>query len=169
MKKDFVVPSHEGKYSPFKKSGYSTLIKVEVLENDKGWPGENLNDFEQVVLVDSRADKSFEIKLDNEIPLPLEGCFVKLTIIGSADDNGRLISEVPYNFSIAKDGTRMPVKKQIQPNFPVLEKPKGPETFVRSSFIDTPWMQIDRPLVFNPDKKYKGFNIGFGYALQIYE
>ena len=95
MKKDLVIPPIGSKEDPFKKKPYKSVIKIDIIENSNGIPGEKLNEFEQVVIIDNNADKLFDITLDREIPVPAEGFFVRLTILGNADENGKLISEFP--------------------------------------------------------------------------
>ena len=169
MKKDLVIPAIGSKEDPFKKKHYKSIIKIDVIENTNGMPGEKLNDFEQVVIVDSDAGKLIDIAIDREIPVPEEGFFVRLTILGNADENGKLISEFPYVILTNTNGSKDFRDKSIQPNFPIVEKPKGLETFVKWGFRSECWEQISTPLFLDSDKKYNGFNIGFGYVLQVYE
>jgi hypothetical protein len=169
MKKDLVIPPLGSKEDPFKKKPYKSVLKIEIVENTDGMPGEMFNDFEQVVVIDSNAGKLFDITLDREIPVPAEGFFVRLTILGNADENGKLMSEFPYVILTNTNGSKDFRNKSIQPNFSLVEKPKGVETFVKWGFRNDCWEQIEKPLLVDPDKKYNGFNIGFGYTLVLYK
>lgn len=155
----------EGRPGVFKKIQFRTLIKIELLENDNGLPGSKLNNFEQFAIIDNTGkDNKSIIILDEYIEIPVNGLFVQFTIVGRADEKGVLINELPYTISKLKDGTDYKFIKYCQPNFPLVERPKGPLTLVRYSFDDQPkWRTIDEPHL-HQVKDYPDFNIGFGYT-----
>ena len=170
MEKDFVWNAGK-KEDPFKMTAYKALIKVEVLVNNNDAPGDKLNDFEQIVLIDNAKDATaFTFALSDEIAIPKDGLFVKLTILGNADESGNLIPEAPYDLATDKDGKQRKWSKQMQPHFPLFEAPKGLTTYVADVFgMNTEWEIINRPLIYDPAKTYNGFNIGFGYTTVTYE
>jgi len=170
MEKDFVWDVGK-KQDPFKKTAYKALIKVEVLVNNNDTPGDKLNDYKQIVLIDNAKDATeFTFNLSDEVAVPKDGLFVKLTILGNADQSGNLIAETPYDLSIDKDGKQRKWSKQMQPHFPLFEAPKGLATYVADVFgMNTQWKTIKHALIYDPDKTYNGFNIGFGYTTVVYE
>lgn len=169
MKNDFVM-SLDRKQSLFKKRDYKSLIKIEVLANADMLPGEKLNDYEQVVLIDNSKDiREFEVVLSEEIAIPENGLFVQLTILGNADEFGKLTTEMPYDIVAKTDGTQTKAIRQMQPHFPLYEAPKGLITYTNSAYSNRPWKKIEHTLVFNPNKTYRGFNIGFGYTTVVYQ
>lgn len=159
----------EGYPGVFKKVVFRTLVRIEVLANNNGLPGEKLNNYEQyAVITNAVNDKKFDLLLNEELPLPAEGLFVQLTMLGKADENGNLINELPYT-NIDRNGkTTAKFFKWMQPNFPIVVRPKGTLTFVKFAFIEnSSWQTINEPAL-HEYKKYPDFNIGFGYTTVSY-
>lgn len=160
----------EGYPGVFEKIVFRTLVRVEILTNNNGLPGEKLNDYEQyAVITNSVNDKQFDLKLDQELPLPTNGLFVQFTMLGKADENGNLSKELPYTNIDRNDGTTIKFFKWMQPNFPLVEQPKGTLTFVKFPFMDNnSWQTINEPAL-HEYKKYPDFNIGIGYTVVSYQ
>ena len=170
MEKDFKVNAPGTKEDPFKIIPFKTLIKVEILRNENNVPGEKLNDFKQIALIDSKVTpKVFELLLLEEVKIPEDGLFVAFTIIGTANDNGSLATGLPYDIR-SMNGKEVKISKPIQPNFPVLDASKGVLSYTGSSFAEaaTTWVRINRALIYDPNKPNE-FNIGFGYTTATYE
>lgn len=159
----------EGYPAVFEKVLFRTLARVEILANNNGLPGEKLNDFEQyAVITNSTNDKRFDLKLNEEILLPPDGLFVQLTMLGKADENGNLSSELPYTVTNV-NGKPDKFFKWMQPNFSITERPKGTLTFVKFPFIEnSQWQTINEPAL-HEQKKYPDFNIGLGYTTVKYQ
>jgi hypothetical protein len=84
------------------------------------------SNFEQVALVSGGNAKVFEMVLaEEEVALPQNGLFVKITILGKADENGKLMDELPYDIVVQPDGRQNRSWRQQQPDFPVYEVGKG--------------------------------------------
>ncbi|MES2487982.1 MAG: hypothetical protein V4581_18795 [Bacteroidota bacterium] len=170
MKKDFVINTATND-DVFKERTYKTLVKIEFLDNENGAPGPKFSDFEQVITVGGGNPKLCEVTLDENIALPQNGLFVKLTILGKADDAGNMINEMPYDVVTDRDGKQTHHWKQMQPNFPLYEVSKGQiPAYTTNAFVsDGKWKPIDKPLMFDPDEVYNGFSIGVGYTVIIYK
>jgi len=170
MKNDFVVNTAT-KDDVFKERAYKTLVKIEFLDNNDGAPGQKFSDFEQVITVGNANPKLCEVALDENVALPENGLFVKLTILGKADDAGIMITEMPYDVVIDRDGKQTHRWKQMQPNFPLYEVSKGqiPAYTTNAFASDGTWKPVDKPLMFDPDKVYNGFTIGVGYTVISYK
>ncbi|KOS06511.1 hypothetical protein AM493_11050 [Flavobacterium akiainvivens] len=171
MEKHFAVnPDYK---SLFHKTPYKTFVKVEFLPVVNNVPGEErLYDFEDVMLVDgTQSPKLFDYELSQQIELPKEGLFVKLTILGRADENGGLINELPYDIVTDAQGVEARRMKQLQPNFPLTEiKKQQVPAYTHIMFsANKNWNVIDRPLVFDPSEVYNGFTINIGYTLKTYK
>jgi hypothetical protein len=161
----------EGNPGVFEKVPFYTLMKIEVLENNNGMPGEKLYEFEQYAVVSNTVkDKQFEILLSEEVPIKENGVFLQLTMMGRANADGSLTGELGYIAYKDANGEMKKWMKYCQPNFPLVERPKGSLTFIRQSFSeDKAWKTINEPHLHNPGKDYPDFNIGFGYTTVTYE
>lgn len=159
----------EGRPGTFDKVQFHTLVKIDILENNNGMPGEKLYDFEQLATVSNASnDTQFDITLDEEIPIDEKGMFVQLTILGRAHANGSLTGDPGYSNYKDTDGTIKKWAENCQPNFPLIERPKGPLTFIREPFSkNRKWRTINEPHLHHA-KQYPDFNIGFGYTTAIY-
>ena len=160
----------EGYPGVFEKVLFRTLARVEILANNNGLPGEKLNNYEQyAVITNSINDKQFDLKLDEELPMPASGLFVQLTMLGKADENGNLSKELPYTNIDRNGDTTIKFFKWMQPNFPLVERPKGTLTFVKFPFMEnSSWQTINEPAL-HEQKKYPDFNIGIGYTTVSYQ
>ncbi len=160
----------EGYPAVFEKVPFYTLMKIEVLENNNGTPGEKLYDFEQYAVVSNTVtDKQFEVLISEEVPVKENGVFLQLTIMGRANADGSLTDELGYIIHKDVDGSTRKWMKFCQPNFPLVERPKGSLTFIRQSFSqDKAWRTIDEPHL-HQIADYPDFNIGFGYTTVTYE
>jgi len=159
----------EGQPGVFTAVTFSTLVKIEVLQNINGQPGEKLGDFEQLAVVTNNGNlKKFDIALKEEIALPAEGVFVQLTIMGRADEKGNLLPGAGYTVYNDENGITRLFMRHCQPNFPLVERPKGPLTFIKQPFNDNIWKAINEPHL-HAAKKYPDFNIPFGYTVATYK
>ncbi len=159
----------EGRPGTFDKISFRTFVKIEVLKNDNGLPGEKLLDFEQVTLVHNDKDEPLEITLAEELPVAETGMFVQVTILGRANADGSLNSELSYTTSTNPDGSIQKWPKYCQPNFPLVKIPKGTLTYIREPFSgNSGWRTIQEPHL-RTMKEYPDFNIGFGYTTTTYE
>jgi len=160
----------EGMPGTFDKVTFTTLIKIEFLQSAGGKPGEKISANEQTAIV-SNADnsKQFDITLNEQQEVPEGGLFVQLTILGRADVNGKLLQEQPYSTFKDEGGVEVKMPKYVQPNFPLVEKPKGTATFIRYTYADSAaWHVINEPHL-HEIKDYPDFNIGFGYTTVSYK
>lgn len=159
----------EGRPATFDKVPFRTLVKIEMLKNDDGKPGERIPGYEQVAIVQNNKDEPFEIMLTEELPVEENGMFVMITVLGKANPDGSLRSELGYLTSVNPDGSIQKWPQYCQPNFPLVERPKGVLTFVREPFSNnSSWQTINEPHL-HAIKKYPDFNIGFGYTTATYE
>lgn len=161
----------EGRPGIFEPVAYHTLIKIELLANNNGKPGDKIEGFEQAAVVNNEENnKRFDIKLTNETALPAEGVFVQLTIVGRCDAAGNLSHDRDFVTYTDKegDGTGKKWMEYCQPNFPLTESPKGTTTFYKNPNLGTEWRIIQEPAL-HEIKKYPDFNIGFGYTVVTYK
>lgn len=154
----------------FQRVPFYTLIKIEILENSKGLPGGKLYDFEQLALVNNlQNDKQFDIALSEELSVDEKGMFIQFTILGRANADGSLQDIPGYITYNDENGVLKKFPRYCQPNFPLVERPKGPLTYIRQPFAkNNSWRTIDEPHL-HAMKKYPNFNIGFGYTTVTYE
>lgn len=156
----------EGRPGVFDKIDFYTLVKVELLENYDGKPGNKIGGFEQNAVVTNVKDaKECTINLPNAVQLPAKGAFVQLTIIGRCDVDGtvNVSGTHPYKDT---DGTEKVWMDYCQPNFPLTARPKGPVTYVKNTnYNKSEWQTINQPALHRLDYNYPDFNIGFGYIL----
>jgi hypothetical protein len=161
----------EGRPGTFERIEYHTLVKIELLANDNGKPGDKIEGFEQTAIVNNEENnKRFDIKLNNEVNLPTQGIFVKLTIVGRCDANGNLNHERDFILYKDKDdnGKEKKWMQWCQPNFPLTPAPKGTTTFCKDPNFSDEWRTITEPSL-HEIKKYPDFNIGFGYTTATYK
>jgi hypothetical protein len=162
----------EGRQWIFERREYHSLVKIELLHNVDGKPGDTIEGFNQTAIVtNAESDKRFDIKLDGEVALPAEGVFVQLTIIGRCDGEGNLNHD--RDFVLYKEKPEDTAERKwmewCQPNFALVERPKGTLTFYKNqNYKDNAWRTIDEPAL-HQIKKYPDFNIGFGYTVVTYK
>lgn len=161
----------EGRPGVFEKVEYHTLMKIELLENNNGKPGNKIEGFEQTAIVtNAENNKRFDIKLNNESALPAQGVFVQLTMLGRCDTAGNLTHDRDFVAYTDKegDGTEKKWMEWCQPNFPLTPSPKGTTTFYKNPNFSDEWHTITEPSL-HEIKKYPDFNIGFGYTVVTYK
>jgi hypothetical protein len=159
----------EGNTGIFEPVPFKTLVKIEVLQNANGQPGVPLAGFEQLAeITNAQSLKRFDIAFNEEIAVPAGGLFVQLTILGRATADGALTPEPGYTAYKGADGETRLWMKHCQPNFPLVERPKGPMTFIKEPFADNAWKSISRPHLHN-NGQYPDMNIPFGYTLAVYK
>ena len=159
----------EGRPGIFEKVAFHTLMKIELLENNNGRPGNKIEGFEQTAIVtNAENNKRFDIILANEAALPKEGIFIQLTIAGRCDAAGNLNHDRDFVLSKDKDGNEDKWMEYCQPNFPLTPSPKGTTTFYKNPNLGTGWHTINEPAL-HEIKKYPDFNIGFGYTTAAYK
>lgn len=162
----------EGRPGTFERIEYHTLVKIELLANDNGKPGDKIEGLEQTAIVNNEENnKRFDIKLNNEAALPQEGVFVQLTILGRCDAAGNLNHDRDFIAYNDKDdnGKEKKWMEWCQPNFPLTPAPKGTTTFYKDpNYKQGGWQTINEPAL-HQVKKYPDFNIGFGYTTFTYK
>ena len=109
-----------------------------------------------------------EVKFEEQLPIPENGFFVVMTVVGRTSTSGKYISEVPYSVADYRNQEKK-IMKIILPNYPLVEAPNGLPTFFRNVFATSKnWRQIEKPMIFKKDKNYPLYNIGIGYTVTGY-
>ncbi|HSD15176.1 MAG TPA: hypothetical protein VLB74_11045 [Flavobacterium sp.] len=174
--KSIVIPLivkdiHQGiTETSFEDEPYGTMVKFEFMRNDANIPGEKLYDYNKVFVIEvAKISEKVEVKFEEELPIPENGFFVVMTIIGKTNIQGEYVSEVPYSVAEYRSQEKK-IMKIILPNYPLVEAPKGKLTLFRHLFANSgSWRQIDKPMVYKKDKKYPLYNIGVGYTITGYQ
>ncbi|WP_313806495.1 hypothetical protein [Flavobacterium sp.] len=153
----------------FENKPYGTMMKIEFMENVADEPGEKLYDYDKTFVVHSgKISKKIDIDFQQKVPIPEEGLFVVLTVLGKTDEAGVYVPELPYNIREVQ-GVKRKFIKIILPNYPLVEAPKGALTLFRHVFDDNKkWHRINRPMVYKRGEEYPNYNIGIGYAITGY-
>lgn len=154
----------------FENKPYGTMMKIEFLHNAANVPGEKLCDYDTLIVVHSgKISRKMEVVFEENIPIPDEGLFVVMTIIGKTDEKGVYKPELPFGIREVH-GVKKKFIKIILPNYPLVEEPKGTLTLFRYTFSDNKqWNRINRPMVYKKDTDYPMHNIGIGYTILGYD
>ncbi len=153
----------------FENNPYGTMMKIEFLQNRANEPGEKMYDYDKVIVVQSgKVSQKKEVVFEEVIPIPEEGFFIVLTILGKTDAEGLYKPELPFTIRDVH-GEKRKFIKIILPNYPLVEAPKGVLTLFRHTFNENQqWSRINRPMVYKKDVKYPLYNIGIGYTVTGY-
>ncbi|WP_035677099.1 peptidase associated/transthyretin-like domain-containing protein [Flavobacterium limnosediminis] len=155
--------------SSFEEHPYGTMVRFEFMSNSDKLPGAKLYGCDKVFVIQSdKVSQKVEVKFEESIPVPDEGFFVVMTVIGKTNEKGEYVPEMPYGVREVH-GEKKKFIKIILPNYPLVEAPKGPLTLFRHVFDSSEkWRKIDRPMVYKKGKEYPVYNIGIGYVISAY-
>lgn len=153
----------------FETDPYGTMMKIEFMDVLYGLPNQKLYNYDKkVVIYSGKIKEKISIQFDEIIPIPKEGLFITMTVMGKTNDKGILKSELPYAVVDLHDRKKK-IVKIILPNYPLVKEPKGVETFFRNVFNnEVKWNRINRPMVYKDKKEYPIYNIGIGYTFTGY-
>ncbi len=132
-------------------------------------PHEKLYDYEKKVIIHAgRVSEKMIINIAEIIPIPEEGLFVTMTIMGKTNKKDVFQTELPYAVMNLQDRKKK-IVKIILPNYPLVKAPKGVETWFRNVFSnEVKWERINRPMVYKNEQEYPIYNIGIGYTFTGY-
>lgn len=152
--------------SSFEDNPYGTMVRFEFMSNSKNLPDSKLYEYEKIFVIHSgKVSQKVEVKFDESIPIPENGFFVVMTVIGKTNEKGEYVSELPFIVNQI-NGEKKKSTKIILPNYPLVEAEDKQLTLFRNVFSDVAkWNRIQRPMVYKSGKKYPLYNIGIGYAV----
>ncbi len=152
--------------SSFEDNPYGTMVRFEFMSSSEMLPNSKLYDYEKIFVIQSdKISKKIEVGFEESIPIPDEGFFVVMTVLGKTDESGQYTPELPFEIREVQ-GVKKKFIKIILPNYPLVEETKGILTLFRHVFNeDKKWNRINRPMVYKKDKKYPMYNIGVGYTV----
>ncbi|MEW5674886.1 hypothetical protein ABGT15_01060 [Flavobacterium enshiense] len=153
----------------FEDKPYGTMMKIEFMKNETNMPGEKLYDYDKVFVVQSgKVSQKIDVSFEENVPIPDEGLFLVMTVLGKTDESGEYKAELPFGIREVH-GVKKKYIKIILPNYPLAEAPKGTLTLFRHTFNENQkWSRINRPMVYKKDVKYPMYNIGIGYTVTGY-
>ena len=153
----------------FESDPYGTLVKIEFASVLDHLPHKKLYDYEKKVIIHAgRISEKTTIPIEETIPIPEEGLFVTMTIMGKTNKKDVFQTELPYAFMNLHDRKKK-IIKIILPNYPLVKAPKGVDTYFRNVFSnEVKWERISRPMVFKDQQEYPIYNIGIGYTFTGY-
>ena len=153
----------------FESDPYGTLVKIEFTSVLDNLPHKKLYDYEKKVIIHAgRISEKITIPIEEIIPIPEEGLFITMTIMGKTNKKDVFQTELPYAFMNLYDRKKK-IIKIILPNYPLVKAPKGTETYFRNVFSnEVKWERISRPMVFKNQQEYPIYNIGIGYTFTGY-
>lgn len=153
----------------FESDPYGTLVKIEFASVLDHLPHKKIFDYEKNVIIHAgRSSEKITIPIEAVIPIPEEGLFVTMTIMGKTDKKDVFQSELPYAIINLHDRKKK-IIKIILPNYPLVIAPKGVKTYFRNIFSnEVKWERINRPMIFKDQKEYPIYNIGIGYTFTGY-
>lgn len=152
---------------------FCSVFQIQFYKNENGNPG-RLLDYESILIkITQKDDKYFKINLsEKKIVIPKEGVFLGLLAIGSADENGNLSLDNPYEEKFTQNGL-IKIGLSIRPLLPITEDINSNRTFMRYKFKtdgDESWSVFDRYSFTNSTTKiHKNLNLGIGYELKNYD
>lgn len=149
-----------GKTQRLSKLPFSTLFRITFYENFDGLPGEQINFQTITILIDEKSDI---ITLDLEkfdIRLPIEGLFVGILNLGSADEKGNLISSSPFVYKENSKGENVKFIRPTKPFLPVHFYEQKHKTFTRYSFDDNQNWRYLQAKTKMKNEKYHNFSLG---------
>jgi hypothetical protein len=148
-----------------KRHPFKTIYKVSILENNNGFPGNEIKTEFITIVFDEKTDTTKLVLENQNIYIPQEGCFVAFLNLGPADENGNLIPTSPYYERKTSKGV-LRFNKPIKPYFPVNFKINENKTFLKHTFNEN---KMWKPLYFRKGRTSEFHNISIGYELQVFE
>ena len=150
---------------------FSTLFRIQLYENDNGFPGDVLTYDEIVFRVTEASEKVFELDISNhDIFIPKNGLFVSLQVLGYTDKAGKLLPNKKYQEVKTKRGI-VKISTTFRPLLPFTDEIDVPRTYVKRIFLnDNKWVLFDKKNIKDSNLLKAGLNnYGIGLGLQVYK
>jgi hypothetical protein len=153
------------------KKPFSTLFKVNVYQNDNGFPGKPLTYQNIVFRVTEKDGDAYILDVsDKDIYIPETGLFISIQVLGYTDDAGKLLPNKKYK-EIKSRGTTVKIPTNFRPLLPFTNEIPENNTFIKRVFVNkNEWIQFKKGNVADSSLLSAGLNnYGIGITFKIYK
>ncbi|MCX7547613.1 hypothetical protein OS188_06560 [Xanthomarina sp. F1114] len=153
------------------KKPFSTLFKVNIYQNENGFPGKPL--LYQNIVFNATEKDGDEYTLDvsaYDILIPKSGLFVSLQVLGYADDAGKLLPNKKYK-EIKSRGQTVKIPTNFRPLLPFTDEISESKTFIKRVFLHrNQWIQFKKGNINDSSLLKAGLNnYGMGITFKVYK
>ncbi len=153
------------------KKPFSTLFKVNIYENNNGFPGKPLI-YENIIFRVTEKDGD-EYHLDvssNDVFMPKTGLFISIQVLGYTDKAGKLLPNKKYKEIKSREGT-VKIPTNFRPLLPFTDQISANNTFIKRVFVDkNQWTQFKKGNIDDSSLLSAGLsNYGMGISFNVYK
>jgi hypothetical protein len=153
------------------KKPFSTLFKVNIYENNNGFPGKPLTYENMVFRVTEKDGDAFLLDVsEKDIYIPNTGFFVSIQVLGYTDEAGKLLPNKKYK-EITSRGTTVKIPTNFRPLLPFTGEIPENNTFIKRVFVNgNQWIQFKKGNVADSSLLSAGLNnYGMGITFKVYK
>ena len=153
------------------KKPFSTLFKVNIYENNNGFPGKPII-YENIIFRVTEKDGD-EYHLDvssNDVFMPKNGIFISIQVLGYTDKTGKLLPNKKYKEIKTREGI-VKIPTNFRPLLPFTDQIPGNNTFIKRVFVDkNQWTQFKKGNIDDSSLLSAGLsNYGMGISFNVYK
>ena len=153
------------------KKPFSTLFKVNIYENNNGFPGKPII-YENIIFRVTEKDGD-EYHLDvssNDVFMPKNGIFISIQVLGYTDKAGKLLPNKKYKEIKTREGI-VKIPTNFRPLLPFTDQIPGNNTFIKRVFVDkNQWTQFKKGNIDDSSLLSAGLsNYGMGISFNVYK
>ncbi|PWI31426.1 hypothetical protein DI383_01795 [Flavobacteriaceae bacterium LYZ1037] len=153
------------------KKPFSTLFKVNVYQNNNGFPGKPLTYQNMVFRVTEKHGDAFTLDVSGQdIYIPESGLFISLQVLGYTDKVGKLLPNKKYK-EIKSRGQSVKIPTNFRPLLPFTNEIPENNTFIKRVFLNrNQWIQFKKGNVDDSSLLKAGLNnYGMGITFNVYK
>ncbi|MFL0352323.1 hypothetical protein [Xanthomarina sp. GH4-25] len=153
------------------KKPFSTLFKVNVYQNNNGFPGKPLTYQNMVFRVTEKHGDAFTLDVSGQdIYIPESGLFISLQVLGYTDKVGKLLPNKKYK-EIKSRGQTVKIPTNFRPLLPFTNEIPENNTFIKRVFLNrNQWIQFKKGNVDDSSLIKAGLNnYGMGITFNVYK
>lgn len=153
------------------KKPFSTLFKVNIYNNDNGFPGKPLT--YQSIVFRATEKNGDEFTLDvtaYDIYIPKSGLFISIQVLGYTDKAGKLLPNKKYKEIKSRDGV-VKIPTNFRPLLPFTDQIPENNTYIKRVFVNkNQWIQFKEGNINDSSLLSAGLNnYGMGISFKVYK
>ena len=153
------------------KKPFSTIFKVNIYENNNGFPGKPLIYKNIIFRVTEKDGDEYHLDVSsNDVFMPKNGIFISIQVLGYTDKAGKLLPNKKYKEIKTREGI-VKIPTNFRPLLPFTDQIPGNNTFIKRVFVDkNQWTQFKKGNIDDSSLLSAGLsNYGMGISFNVYK
>lgn len=153
------------------KKPFSTLFKVNIYNNDNGFPGIPLSYQNIVFRVTEKDGDEFSLDVSTyDIYIPKTGIFISIQVLGYTDPSGKLLPNKKYKEIKSIEGI-VKIPTNFRPLLPFTDEIPEYNTYIKRVFLNkNQWAQFKKGSITDSSLLSAGLNnYGMGISFNVYK